>query len=77
MRTLLLSLSLVAPLLGIAAAPAAADVPTRRALPTAACNEGTMNAHERVPETTGNGSAIHAHEAIPGMANIRPCGHGG
>ena len=54
-----------------------AQVSTTQHLPAAACNSGTMNAHENVPETTGNGTPIFAHNAIPGMANVSPCGHGG
>lgn len=36
-----------------------------------------MNAHDNVPETTGNGTPISAHDAIPGTASTTPCGHGG
>lgn len=54
-----------------------ADVSTTQHLPPAACNAGTMNAHESVPEQTGNGTPIFAHNAIPGTANVTPCGHGG
>ena len=57
--------------------PASAQVSTTQRLPPAACNAGTMNAHEQVPETTGNGTPISAHDAIPGTANVSPCGHGG
>ena len=56
---------------------ARADVSPTQHLPSAACNSGTMNAHESVPETTGNGAPIFAHNAIPGSANVTPCGHGG
>src|SRR5918911_5385213 len=54
--------------------PAGADVSTTQHLPTAACNSGTLNAHESVPETTGNGTPISAHDAIPGDENVTPCG---
>lgn len=75
MRKLLLSLTLGAAL--IAAAPASADVSTTQHLPSASCNQGTMNAHESVPEMTGSGKTVPAHEAIPGTENVTPCGHGG
>jgi hypothetical protein len=52
-----LSLSLVA--LGAPAGHASSVAPT------ASCNAGTMNAHTRVPETTGAGAPIGAHEHIP------------
>jgi hypothetical protein len=58
-------------------ASASADVSPTQHLPSAACNAGTMNAHSSVPETTGNGTPIFAHNAIPGTANVTPCGHGG
>ena len=72
----------LAPILALAAAlaaatPAWADVSATQHLPSAACNQGTMNAHESVPETTGNGKTTPAHEAIPGTENVSPCGHGG
>ena len=54
-----------------------ANVSPAQHLPSAACNAGTMNAHERVPEETGNGAPVFAHNAIPGAANVTPCGHGG
>jgi hypothetical protein len=54
-----------------------ADVSTTQPLPGAACNSGTMTAHGSVPETTGSGTAIFAHNAIPGTENVTPCGHGG
>lgn len=43
----------------------------------AACNQGTANAHESVPEDTGAGAPVFAHNAIPGTANVTPCGDGG
>jgi hypothetical protein len=75
MRKLLVPLTLAAALIG--PAPVAADVSTMQHLPSAACNEGTMNAHESVPEMTGSGKTVPAHEAIPGTENVTPCGHGG
>jgi hypothetical protein len=50
-----------------------------QALPPAACNQGTMNAHENIPETTGSGKTTPAHRAVPGGENESPsgCGHGG
>jgi len=59
------------------AAPGLADVATTQTLPAAACNAGTMNAHERIPETTGTGATTPAHAAVPGTGNATPCGHGG
>jgi hypothetical protein len=77
MRKAMLTLALAVSLAGATAIPASADVSTTQALPAAACNQGTMNAHERAPETTGTGTTTPAHAAIPGTANIAPCGHGG
>ena len=37
------------------ASPTLGDVSTTQPLPAAACNQGTMNAHEHVPEMTGSG----------------------
>jgi hypothetical protein len=37
----------------------------QQSLPGAACNQGTMNAHTRVPERTGKGVPVKAHEHIP------------
>ena len=59
------------------ALPATADVSTTQQLPAAACNDGTMNAHESSPETTGTGVTTPAHMDVPGTANVTPCGHGG
>jgi hypothetical protein len=61
----------------VAAAPALADVFTTQSLPVQACNSGTMNAHENIPETTGTGTTTPAHMAVPGTENVTPCGHGG
>jgi hypothetical protein len=73
LATLVLGLSL-----GLTAAtPAVAGVSPTQTLPVAACNSGTMNAHENIPETTGTGTTTPAHMAVPGTANITPCGHGG
>lgn len=52
------------------------STPVVAGLPAAACNQGTMNAHERVPETTGTGAVTPGHEAIP-EAEGGTCGHGG
>ena len=76
MRKLFATL-VVALLVGVAAAPAVADVSPTQILPVAACNQGTMNAHESIPETTGNGKETPGHEAVPGTENVTPCGHGG
>jgi hypothetical protein len=59
------------------AVPALADVSTTQQLPAAAGNQGTMNAHERIPEATGTGVTTPGHGAVPGTANVTPCGHGG
>ena len=61
----------------VGATPAFADVSTTQTLPVQACNSGTMNAHENIPETTGTGTTTPAHMAVPGTANVTPCGHGG
>ena len=57
-------------------APAAlAGIPTRKHLTTAACNQGTMNAHAHIPPVPGNGmnpnlarfnNQTNAHNAVPG-----------
>jgi hypothetical protein len=77
MRNLILTLLLTSLLALVVALPALAGVSTTQHLPAAACNHGTMNAHESVPETTGTGTTTPAHAAIPGTANVTPCGHGG
>ena len=77
MRRTMLPLALAGALTGAAALPASAHVSTTQTLPAAACNQGTMNAHENVPETTGTGVTTPAHAAIPGTENVTPCGHGG
>jgi hypothetical protein len=79
MRKQLVALLIAAPAVGgLCWAPAAsADVSTTQHLPAAACNSGTQNAHESVPENTGTGVTVPAHAAIPGTANVTPCGHGG
>ena len=55
-RTITMALAVVAALASGGIAPAFADVSPTQHLPAAACNAGTMNAHSRVPETTGNGT---------------------
>lgn len=77
MRRVVLSLLLAAGMSVAPAVPALADVSTTQQLPAAACNQGTMNAHERIPETTGTGVTTPAHGAVPGTENVTPCGHGG
>ena len=77
MKRLIVALALSGGLAGVAGTPALSDVSTMQYLPAAACNQGTMNAHENVPETTGSGKTTPAHEAIPGTENVTPCGHGG
>jgi len=61
----------------ITLALAFAEVSTTQHLPSAACNQGTMNAHNHIPETTGTGATTPAHGAVPGTENVTPCGHGG
>jgi hypothetical protein len=66
--------------LGVAvpAAPVLADVSPTQQLPSAACNDGTMNAHDHIPETTGTGATTPGHMAVPGFENQSGgCGHGG
>lgn len=46
-----------------------------QALPSAACNQGTMNAHSSIPEMTGSGKATPGHEAVP-EESLEGCGHG-
>jgi hypothetical protein len=77
MRKALLSLVLAGAIVASPAVPALADVSTTQHLPAAACNQGTMNAHESIPGTTGNGKTTPGHFAVPGTANVTPCGHGG
>ena len=77
MRKILASITLALSLGALAAAPALADVSTTQNLPAAACNQGTMNAHNNIPETTGSGATTPGHMAVPGTANVTPCGHGG
>jgi hypothetical protein len=77
MRKLLVTAA-VAGSLAAFVAPAPADVSHTQNLPVAACNQGTMNAHESIPETTGTGATTPGHEAVPGHENSAPdCGHGG
>ena len=61
----------------LAGAPAYAGVSATQTLPSQACNQGTMNAHESIPETTGTGATTPGHMAVPGTENVTPCGHGG
>ena len=77
MRKIVTGLVVAAALLATAAAPANGDVSTTQHLPAAACNQGTMNAHNNIPETTGTGATTPGHGAVPGTANVTPCGHGG
>jgi len=78
MRKALAALALALPLGALAGTPAFADVSTTQHLPAAACNHGTTNAHDNIPETTGTGATTTpGHMAVPGTANVTPCGHGG
>ena len=77
MRKILATITAALLLGALAAAPALGGVSASQQLPTAACNQGTMNAHENIPETTGSGVTTPGHGAVPGTANVTPCGHGG
>ena len=77
MRKTLATLTLCLSIGATASAPALADVSTNQHLPAAACNAGTMNAHNHIPETTGTGETTPGHMAVPGTDNVTPCGHGG
>jgi hypothetical protein len=77
MRKAFATLALTLALGALAGSPALADVSTNQQLPAQACNQGTMNAHENIPETTGNGKTTPGHMAVPGTENVTPCGHGG
>ena len=77
MRKRIIAMAVLAALATLPATPALADVSTTQHLPAAACNQGTMNAHENIPESTGTGVTTPAHEAVPGTENGTPCGHGG
>jgi len=77
LRGFVASVAVCASIVLMPASPAAADVSTTQQLPAAACNAGTMNAHESIPETTGTGVTTPGHFSVPGTANVTPCGHGG
>ena len=80
MRRVLVAVALTASLVSIPAVRTLADVSISQHLPTAACNQGTENAHESLPDETtiiGTGFSVPGHEAIPGTENVTPCGHGG
>ncbi len=77
MRKTLVAFVIALPLGILPAAPAASAVSTTHQLPAAACNQGTMNAHANIPEMTGTGTTTPGHMAVPGTANVTPCGHGG
>lgn len=77
MRRVILSVFLAGAIVTSPAWPALADVSTTQHLPAAACNQGTMNAHGHIPETTGSGKTTPGHFAVPGTGNVTPCGHGG
>jgi len=77
MRRLILSLLVAGTIVASPALPALGDVSTTQQLPAAACNQGTMNAHGHIPASTGSGKTTPGHFAVPGTANVSPCGHGG
>jgi hypothetical protein len=76
MRKLVLSIAGSAALVFAMVVPVLAAPPAME-LPAAACNQGTMNAHESVPETTGTGVMTPGHVAIPESEEGGPCSHGG
>ena len=77
MRRVILALLFVGAIVATPASSALGDVSTTQHLPAAACNQGTMNAHEHIPEATGSGKTTPGHFAVPGTENVTPCGHGG
>jgi hypothetical protein len=77
MRRFVVATLIAGALAVVPAAAASADVSHTQTLPTSSCNAGTMNAHESIPETTGTGAMVPAHDAVPGTAFVTPCGHGG
>lgn len=77
MRRPIATLALALTVGAVGGTPALADVSTTQTLPAQACNQGTMNAHENIPETTGSGKTTPGHMAVPGTENVTPCGHGG
>ena len=77
MRTRLVAFTAALAVSAVGVSPAIADVSTTQQLPPQSCNSGTMNAHNNIPETTGTGTTTPAHMAVPGTANVTPCGHGG
>jgi hypothetical protein len=76
MRKLVLSMAGSAALVFVMVVPVLAAPPAME-LPTAACNQGTRNAHESVPETTGTGVTTPGHIAIPEAEGGELCSHGG
>jgi hypothetical protein len=86
MRRTIVALALGSALLAVPGGSALANISTTQMLPPAACNQGTMNAHMHIPPVPGNGmnpnlsrfnDQTNAHNAVPGTANVMPCGHGG
>src|SRR5439155_12284172 len=77
MRRVILSMLLTGAIVAGPSVPAFGAVSTTQHLPAAACNQGTMNAHANIPETTGTAETTPGHFDVPGTANVTPCGHGG
>jgi hypothetical protein len=86
MRKVITTVTVALSLGGLAAAPALGGISTTQQLPAAACSQGTMNAHNHIPPVPGNGmnpnlgsfgGQTNGHNAVPGTANLTPCGHGG
>ena len=86
MRRVILAVALAGLVWAMPFGHARADISTTQHLPTAACNQGTMNAHSHIPPVPGKGNnpnlarfgnQTNGHNAVPGTANVTPCGHGG
>ena len=86
MRKTIATITLALSLGTLTAAPALGGISTSQQLPAAACNQGTMNAHNHIPPVPGKGmnpnlarfgGQTNGHNAVPGTANVTPCGHGG
>lgn len=73
MRRFILSLVVAGALGTIGAAPAAAEAPFVQELPDAACNQGTMNAHQSIPRgTPGHPHVPHHMGFCMTMPGVHP-----
>ena len=77
MKRIVICATLAGALTGMFSGLAMAAVSHTQHLPVAACNAGTLNAHDNIPPTTGTGAVTPGHMAVPGTAFVMPCGHGG